>query len=222
MTVEGTDQKAKVEETTQVEEKNPTESEEKSTVPITETPEFRTALDKALGKGLESTNRQLSAAQAEANQAKATVELNKSLMEDYEKRMTELEEAKFADDPEALNGFRDSKKLELRNKKADLRDAEQDTRQAELDALRWAITMHDKATELQKQYEVPMSALELCTSEEQMVKIAEAFPKVGEKKPSKEVEDDHFDSGGTGGTRGVEWRKLSPQGQIAYGLKQKK
>lgn len=68
--LEGEKTKVEGEKVTPKEALKPTQPKEKSTVSIAETPEFRTALDIALGKGLESTNRQLSLAQTEVREAK--------------------------------------------------------------------------------------------------------------------------------------------------------
>ena len=202
-------------ESTQAEGAKSTESEEKSTVSLKDTPEFKAALDKAVGKGVSSIQSQLSISKAEAEAAKADVEVSKSLQEDYERRVTELEEEKFAGDEEALKGYRNTRRQDLRGKKQDLRDAEQNKREAEQDGLRWAITMNNKANELQGQYQVPREALELCTSEEQMEKIAKAFPEVGKKEPDKETPK--FAGAGGGGV-GADLNKLSSTELIQRGV----
>ena len=217
--LEETTTQAEVVEPTPTEEVEPTEPKKEPTVSITDTPEFKKALDKAVGKGVSSIQSQLSISKAEAAAAKAERDVIKSLQEDTERMMAELEERQFADDPEALKGFRNTKRIELREKKATLREKEQDRRDAELDGLRWAITMNNKANELQALYQVPRETLELCTSEEQMEKIAKAFPEVGKKEPEKEAPK--FAGAGEGG-KGVDWRKLPPQQRIDYGLKHPK
>lgn len=216
MNLEETKTQAEVVEPTPKEEATPTEPKTEPTVRMYTQKE----LDKAVGKGVSSIQTQLSISKAEAAQAKAENDVIKSLQEETERRMTELEERQFADDPEALKGFRMTKTLELREKKATLREAELNRVAAEQDGLRWAITMNNKANELQGQYQVPREALELCTSEVQMEKIAKAFPEVGKKPEDPEKTPKFAGPGGGGG--GEDWRKLSPQQQIQYGLEHMK
>ena len=194
----------------QTEEATPTETKKEPTVRTYNQKE----LDEAVGKGSASINRQLSISKAEAEEAKAQTDVYKSLQEETERRLSELEERQFADDPEALKGFRNTKTLELREKKATLRDKAQDKRAAELDGLRWAITMNNKANELQSKYTVPRDALEFCTSEEQMEKIAQAFPEVGKGEPAKETPK--FAGGGGSGGKNID--DMSAEDKVNLGL----
>ena len=207
---------ANLEETKRaVEEVKPTEPKGEPTVSITETPEFKTALDKAVGKGVSTIQSLLSISKAAEATAREETKAIKDIQEDYESRVTELEEKQFSDDPEALKGYRNTKAIALRDKKSKLRDIEQDQRKVALDAREWAITMANKSTELLKKYQVPKETLELCTSEEQMDTIAQAFPEVGKKEPEKEALK--FAGAGEQG-KGVDLNALSSTDLIARGV----
>lgn len=210
MTLEETKSQAEEVEPTLVEGATSTETKKEPTVRMYNQKE----LDEAVGKGSATINRQLSISKAEAEEAQAQTEVYKSLQEETERRLTELEEREFAGDSEALRGFRNTKTLELREKKATLRDKAQNKRDAELDGLRWAITMNNKANELQSKYTVPRDALELCTSEEQMEKIAQAFPAVGPKESEKKTPT--FAGGGGSGGKNID--DMSAEDKVNLGL----
>lgn len=204
---------AKVEE---VKEEKPTEPKKEPTVSIMDTPEFKKALDRAVGKGVSSIQSQLSISKAEAEESKAALGVSQSLQEDTQRMLMELEEKQFADDPEALKGYRSTKSLELREKKADLRDATQNRREAEQEGLRLAIVLNNKANELQSQYQVPRKVLELCTSEKQMEDIAKDYPEVGEKKPEEKTPK-FAGAGGEG--KGIDTSNMTSTQKIEEGLK---
>ena len=169
--------------TPEVEGEKPTEPQAKPTV-RTYTQE---ELDRAVGKGLETLNRQLSLTKAELQSHQKAREL-------LQRQIKELEEGKF-EDPEVLEGYRKTKKLEYKEQELQIREAEIENK------IR-AIQLHDKATELQQIYRVPREVLEVCQSEEQMEKIAKAFPKIEEEQEEKTVEakpkkfDSNLPSGG--------------------------
>jgi len=199
----------------------PTELKAEPTVDITKTEGFRTELDKALGKGLESVNRQLSLQQAETKAAKAEAEMLKTAQQNYEEQLRELQveaEKQFADDPEALKGYRNTKVIEMKEKRSSLKAAELERKEAELEGLRWAIEMHQEADRIQKERQVPRDVLESCTSKEQMDKIAQSFPEIkpdGGKEPDKPKFDSLRPSGGE------DWHSLSSDEKIARGLSKK-
>ncbi len=205
------------EESTQTEETKTTESEEKSTVSVVDTPEFKTALDKAVGKGVSSIQSLLSISKAETETAKNEAKAVRAINEDYEGKITEFEVSQFAGDEEALKGYRNTKAINLREKRAKLRDVEQDQRKAALDAREWAITMSDKATGLLKKYQVPKETLDLCTTEEQMEMIAKAFPEVEGEGKNEEKEIPEFAGAGEQG-KGVDLNNLSSTDLIARGV----
>jgi len=187
------------------EEVKPTEPKVESTVRVEDTPEFRSALDKALGKGLESTNRQLSLKNAEAARATAEAELHKATLARIEEEKKEIlaERDRLAQEnmtPEELKGYRHTMALEERERKARLRDAEQARKDAELEDKAFRLTQVEIALEIQKEYKVPNSVLQICTSEQQMRDIAQAFPKVASEEPIEEVKTPKFDSGQSSGS----------------------
>jgi len=209
MALEGEVTKVEGAESTQTEVAKPTESKKQPTVDVTKTDEFRRELDKALGKGLESTNRQLSSAKAEAERIKAEAEVDKAtlaLMEDERKALAEerdrLAEERFADDPEALKGYRQIKAIELREKKLALKEKELTLKESEQAEKAFKITKAEIAVELQKQYKVPNKVLQECISEEQMRNIASAFPLVEEEQ--EETKEPNFDTGISSGSGGGE------------------
>lgn len=211
------------EETTQPEKiEEPTQPREEPTEKTYNEADFQKAVSTGVSKGLESITKQhdlrkteADLAKAEAAAVKAERDVIQSLQEDTQRALTDLEEKEFVGDSEALKGYRLTRSLELREKKATLREREQDKRDAELDGLRWAITMNNKANELQTQYQVPREALEVCTSEEQMETIAKAFPEVG--KETEKKEPPKFAGAGEGG-KGADLNTLSSTELITRGV----
>jgi len=182
---------APVEEKTPTSEKGAgtTQPEAESTVDITKTEEFRKALDKALGKGLESTNRQLSQHQAETKAAKAESEALKNSQKAYEEAIRDLEKRLEEHyDPDELKAYR----LELREKKTALKEVQVEQRQAEIDGMIIAQEREKHIKELQTQYNVPADVLEICTNAEQMDRVAKVFPEIKEEEPEKKPK---FESG---------------------------
>jgi myosin heavy subunit len=213
--MENLKQEPKVEGATPtVEGEKPATPEAKQAVSITETEEFQKAVSKAVSKGLESVDRQLSIRVAESKTAKAEAEMLKSTMTKYEADLKELQderdklaEERFADDPVALKGYKDSRAISVREKKAQLREEQLKLKEAELEGLRWAIEMHKEADEIQKQHKVPREVLEVCSSKEQMLAIAKAFPEVEKVEEKKEGKTPKFDPGVSSGSGG----KLTPE-----------
>ncbi len=195
-------------ESTQTEETKSTETEEKSTVSITDTPEFKKALDRAVGKGVSSIQSQLSISKATAEATKTENEVLKSLQEDTERMVRELEERQFAEDPEALKGFRNTKSIELREKKATLREQKNKLVEIEQDNFRNAMALDEVAKELRTRYQVPRKILELCNSKEQMEEIASDYPEVGEKKDKDPEKTPKFAGAGEQG-KGTDLNKMS-------------
>jgi len=212
--------------TPEVEVGKATQPEGEPTVGITETPEFRKELDRALGKGLESTNRQLSiqkatadAMKAEAEMLKATQAKYKEDIESMEREIEKLAEARFMDDPDALKGYKNSRAIELKEKQVRLKEEKLNLVEAEQEAFRYALRMNEKANDLQKKHNVPREVLEACTSEEQMEKIAQSFPEIkpDDGKGEAVVQATKFASGmSSSGNEG--WRGLSPNEKILYAL----
>ena len=130
------------------------------------------------------------------------------------RELDKLAEERFADDPELLKGYRNTRAIEIREKRQKALEADLERRNIELDGLAWAIQMHKVADEVQAERQVPRSVLEACTSEEQMRKIAEAFPEVGKEGATEQPK---FDSGLSSGA-GVNLEGMSPRELIQHGL----
>ena len=153
----------------------PTQEEEKPTVSVTETPEFRKALDEALGKGLASTNKQLSLQKAEADKHRAVAEQYKVEMEvlstqikdiqsDYDKMMEE----RLTDDPEARRAFLDRKAIAEEKRQLAKEKAEAKKAQYDAEMLAYAVRMGQRAQELQVEFGIDIKDLEECQTEEEM------------------------------------------------------
>lgn len=187
------------------EEKEPTLEKEKPTVSITETPEFRKALDKALGKGLESTNRQLSlqrqaaeAAKAEAEEHKANVSAIEAELQDLQRQHDELVEQQFADDPEARRAYTDRRAIADERRKLAKKTAEVERKLYEAEKLAWSVSMARKADTLVKETGIDPKELEDCQTEEEMEVKALRFKLT--KEPEKEADKTpKFDSGVSSG-----------------------
>jgi len=195
------------------------------TVDVTKTPEFKKALDSAVGKSMASLNAKVTisnqatqAAEAQVTVMEATHTKTLSDIEFLEGKIENLASEKFTDDPDAAKGYRNTLAIELRERKAKAREEAVGLREAEQEKRVLFYQLGEKALELKKEYDVPEGILESCSTVKQMETIAKVFPKAGEKK---EPEEDKFDSGKNSGG-GVDWRKLSPQAKIQYGIDHKK
>ena len=215
------------EERTEVEEATPTteEKEEKPTEPE-EKPTVRTytqeELDTAVGKGTASFQTQATIAKQATAVAQANVEALKAAQvkgeEDIrflEQKLEGLADERFAEDPEAVRGFKNTLAQELRERKLIAKEESLKLVEAEQEGFRQAYVMGEKALELKKQYQIPSGLLEACTSAEQMETIAKAFPEVEEVK--KEEPKPKFDSGLSSGT-GVDLSKMSARELIQHGI----
>ena len=192
-----------------VEGDKPTIPAEKPAVSITETEEFQKALQKAVSKGLESIDKQLSIRGAEAKAAKAEVEMlkaaqtkNEADFQELAEERDRLTEERFAGDDVALKGYRDSRAIALREKKAKLWEEKLRLVEAEQEGHRLALQLGGVRDELLRQYKVPRKVLDVCQSEEQMREIAKDFPEIAEEPPKGEKTpkfDSTISSGGGGG-----------------------
>jgi len=221
MTLEGEEPTVEGAEPTLEEGGKPTLPEEKPTVGVTETEEFRKALDKALGKGLESTNRQLSLSKAEANTAKAEVEAHKADMQAIEAELRDLQRQhddlvgkQFADDPEARQAYVDRRAIADDRRKLAKEKATIEAKLYEAEKLAWSVGMARKADTLVKETGIDASELEACQTEEEMEVKALRFHLA---KGSKEEKTPKFDSGVSSGV-GVDLEGLSPRQLIQHGI----
>ena len=203
----------------------PTDLDEKSTGKSFDEKDFQRAVTKAT----QSTQKQLDLkvaeakkSQSEADAAKAQLESMNSELADLRKEMDNLTESRFADDPDALQAYRSKKELDKMRAEIKKREAEAERKFYDAEKLAWSARMAQKADSLHKETGIEMSELAECQTEEEMevkaLRYVLAHPK-GEAEPEEETPK--FAGGGSGrGTGG--WRNLSPEGKIAYGLKNKK
>lgn len=199
--LEGTEPLAEGTKPTPSEAEAATQKEDKSTVSITGTPEFRAALDKALGKGLESTNRQLSLQKAEAAKAKAEAEAHKASLQVLEAELHALQsqhdalvKQQFADDPEARQAYIDKRALaeEKRIVAKDKADAQNKLYEAE--KLAWSVGMARKSIELVKETGIDPKELDECHTEDEMEVKALRF-QVAKGAQETEIKAPKFDTG---------------------------
>ncbi len=190
-----------------VEKGKETAPEADSTVDVTKTPEFKKALDTALGKSTASLQAQVSiskqasqAAEAKIAVAEATQTKTAQDIAFLKQKLTDLAGEQFAGDSEAMKGYKNTLAIELREMEANAREETQNLRDAEQERNRVFLQLGEKAREIKGKREVPEGILESCTSVEQMDNISKHFPEVGEKKESesKKVEEtekeNEFDS----------------------------
>uniref|UniRef100_A0A6M3JYF1 Scaffolding protein n=1 Tax=viral metagenome TaxID=1070528 RepID=A0A6M3JYF1_9ZZZZ len=182
-TLEGAE--AQVEETNEAGTQEKTQQKAEPTVgDITKTKEFKEALDKALGKSTSSLQTQVTLAKDAAKKAeierdniKSSLTHKDSDIEFLTNKLNQVASEKFGDDEEVLKGFKNSLSHELRERQLNSRKEQLDRIEAEQEGFRTAYQLGQKALELRREYQVPDDILEMCTSVEQMEKIAVSFPK---------------------------------------------
>ena len=76
--------------------------------------------------------------------------------------------------------------------------------------------LEKKSLELQKKRQVPPELLEMCTTEEQMEKLAQAFPEISETLPADKEETPKFDSEASSG--GTDLSGLSSEERLLRAL----
>lgn len=149
--------------------------------------------DEAVGKAISSLQQQVSLKDKEIRKMKATVEraeaARNELQAEVEAARAEVERFLGEHDPEALDGYKQKKSLEalqrkltMREKELAQKEQELTEREDELQATILTYLLERKANELASKYDVPRELLEECVSEEQMERLAKAFPEKGEEK----------------------------------------
>ncbi len=188
----------------------PTTPKVEPTISITETDEFRHALDKALGKGLASTQSQLSLSQSEARQFKAQLEARDAKIEAMQKEVDEV----LVDDPEKrqayisrIAGLEREQKIAEREYAVELAEHKQ--------------RMDAKANEVMARTGIPVEQLLGSISEEEMELRATRYERDELKKSKEPEKEPKFESGVSSGGD-ASWRNLSPDEKIARGLSRKK
>jgi len=184
-----------------------TQSEgEKPTVSITETPEFRRELDKALGKSTESINRQFNlqkkaadAAKADSEAAKASIRAAEAQIEELQKAHDELAAARF-DDPDEkqryLKFINDKRSIAEEKKQVAKERAEAENKLLEAEKLTWSVIMAKKSNELVKETGIDSKELEDCQTEAEMEAKAYKYKLSAVKEPEVTQK---FDSGVSSG-----------------------
>lgn len=181
------------------------------------------------GKAQSSWDRQITLSKAEvkrvtaeAEQFKAEQKHSQAYIQSLKNEMDKL--AGSVEDPEVMKTYTSRMASLDREMTIAKRESEAEQKFYEAEKLAWSVGMARKASELIKETGIKMSELEECQTEEEMEVKALRF-KMG--KPKKKPEDEEgektpkFAGGGEEG-KGVDWRKLSPQQQIDYGLKHMK
>ncbi len=193
-------------ESTQIEGAKATQVEEPT---LTDTPEFRKELDRALGKGLESTNRQLSlqkatadAAKAEAAKYKADREAFEASMRDTQSQLDDLVKKQFADDPEARQAYIDRRAIADDRRNLATEKAEAASKLLEAEKLAYEVVMNRKIDVMVKETGISREDLIECQSEAEVGERALRY-QVEQKPPQVEVkETPTFDSGASSGAGG--------------------
>jgi len=212
-TLEGAiDQQAEVVEPTQdTEGEKQTEQQDTSTVEdFTKTEVFRKALDKALGKGLESINRQLSerdkaltAKNAELEEAKKTSERQlEDLQGELEDMRSEHQEALRAlDDDDVKKSYTDRGTLRKRERDAARREKDAEDKLFKAEKLVYNQGLEAKAKALHEETGIPVKELNGCDTENDMevkaLRYRLTHPE--ENKNDDKEELPKFDSGASSG-----------------------
>lgn len=184
-------------EPTQLEGTEPTTPKVEPTVSITETPEFRRELDRALGKGLASTQSQLSLAQAEARKAQAEVEMHKSQIAARDAQLQglkrEVEEA-LVDDPEKRQAYISRIAGLEREQKIAEREAKAEERYLAAEKLAIEVVMNRRIDELVSETGISRSELLGCATEAEAEVKALRFKMTKEPEAKESEKSPKFDS----------------------------
>lgn len=207
-----------VEQPTQTPEKEPVEVSSKETkeptLDITKTEEFR--------KAQSGWDRQITLSKVEAQKAQAEAEKLKSAREriesDYQRLEAEHERLIEEHDPEALKGYRDTKRQNTRQREQERREAEIVSREFELEQSKEANRLALKAIEIAQEHNVPLVELKACQSEREMELAAKLYKS---QKTGPEGETPKVDSAvSSAGGRNLEG--MSSDEKILTGVKNMK
>jgi len=215
-----------VEPTQETEVGNQTKPEAQPTVGKTYTQE---ELDKAVGKGLESINRQLSeknkalsAKEAELEEAKKTstrqLEDLQGELEDI--RAEHLEAIKALDDDDVKKSYTDRATLRKREREAARREKDAEDKLYKAEMLVFKQGLEAKAKILHEETGIPIKELDECQTEDEMeVKALRYRLTHPEGEKAKDDDDDKspkFDSGLSSGK--ADLSSLSPEDRLARAL----
>lgn len=213
-----------VKDTPKLEDKKLTQKEVKPTVGIEETEEFRTALDKALGKSLKSTNQQLTLLKLAAEAAKSEVEQHKASnavleleLRDLQKQHDEIVTLQFADDPDAKKTYLDKKALAIEKRQVSIDKAAAEKKLYEAEKKVDAVNKARRADELVKETNIELSELESCQTEEEMEIKALRF-QLSNKGKKEDKDSPNFDPA-VSDSSSTDYSNLSPREKVTLGLK---
>ena len=218
----------------EVEDLTPPEEGEKQTKPKEEPTvgksyteeEFRHELDKALGKGLESINRQLSqrdkalaAKNAELEEVKKTSSRQlEDLQADLEDMKTEHQQAlKALDDPDIKTAYTDRATLKKREREAARREKDAEDKLYKAELLVFQQGLEAKAKILNEETGIPIKELDDCKTEDEMevkalrYRLSHPDEKKAKEPEEKEEEPPKFDSGASSGSGGMPERPTTEQ-----------
>lgn len=148
-----------------------TPSEEPTAPPLTETPEFKAALKKEQSgwdRRITTLQNELNQAQAETRKAKSDYDVTSASLKSLRQEHEELTGKAFADDPEALQGYKDKMSVAEEKRRAEAALAAANEKEQEVQTLIWSMNMNRKATEVIAETGIPMSELEDCRTEAEM------------------------------------------------------
>jgi len=196
---------AEVAEPTQEEGEKQTTPKEKPTVGKTYTQE---ELDKAVGKGLDSINRQLSekakalaAKDAELAEFKKTSSRQlEDLQADFEDMRKEHDEAlKAVDDPDIKTSYTDRATLRKREREASRREKDAEDKLYKAEMLIFQQGLEAKAKILHEETGIPVKELEDCKTEDEMevksLRYRLTHPDGEKAKDADDEKPPKFDSG---------------------------
>jgi len=175
-------------------------AEKEPTISITETPEFKTALDKAVGKGVSSIQSQLStqkqateAAKDAEEEAKANTSILEAEIQDLKKQQDDLAALQFADDPAAMTAFKDRRAIADERRELAKKTAIAERKLGEAEKLAWSAGMARKADALVLETGIDIKELEKCQTEDEMEVVALRFEKTKEPEKKEPVKAPKFD-----------------------------
>jgi len=209
---------AEVVEPTQVEGAEPTTLEGEPTVEKTYT---QSEHDKALGKGLESMNKQLSlrdkalaAKTIELEELRATSTAKiEDLQANFEDAQEEHRQAlKAMDDPDIKASYTDRTAMRKREREADRREKDAGTKLEKAEKLVYQQGLEAKAKVLHEETGIPLKELDECKTDDEM-EVKSLRYQISHPNEKKQ-EEEQFDSGQQGGGGGGDLSSLPIDQQI--------
>ena len=182
---------------------------------------------RAVSKGLENIQRQLDLRKTEADKYKSEADQHKFKSEGMDRMVKSLERqietiTQAIDDPDVKSGILSKVQQDRREQQLLDLKAEAENKLYEAEKLAWSARMAQKADAIHRETDIPISELEDCQTEEEMEVKGLRYKLAKAEEPKEPKEKTPKFAGGSGGGGGDSWKKLSPEGKIAFGLKNKK